>query len=151
MKITLFTLLLLSYSSIFAAGNIFDTMDEKTAVTTGIKKLSVKEQNALLAWLESSKKQIIEKEKKKNMGFSTVFNDKDRDTITSSIVGEFNGWQGNTTFTLANGQVWKQTERTTFYVPKRTDPNITIKPKMMGSWSLFLDGYNRGVKVRRIK
>lgn len=151
MKIILFTLLLLPYSSIFAAGNIFDTMDEKTAVTTGIKKLSVKEQNALLAWLESSKKQIIEKEKKKNMGFSTVFNDNDRDTITSSIVGEFNGWQGNTTFTLANGQVWKQTERTTFYVPKRTNPNITIKPKMMGSWSLFLDGYNRGVKVRRIK
>ena len=142
-------ILIISSQTLFAAGTIFDNMDEKTAVTTGVNKLSQQERIELLKWLESSKKQIIKKEKKKNMGFS--LENSEREVIQSSIIGEFNGWHGNTVFKLENGQVWKQIERTTFYVPKRTNPDITIKPKLMGSWSLFLDGYSRGVKVKRIK
>ena len=151
MKIIVRALLLLSSLPVFAADSIFDTMDEKTAITTGISKLSDKEKIALLTWLETAKKQTLAQQKKKNMGFSAAVVDKDREEITSSIVGEFNGWQGKNVFTLANGQVWKQVEKSTFYIPKRTNPSVTVKPKALGSWSLFLDGYSRGVRVRRVK
>ena len=99
--------------------------------------------------IQSFEERKGKKEKKRNMGFSSE--NTEREVIQSSIVGEFNGWHGNSVFKLENGQVWKQIEKTTFYVPKRANPDITIKPKMMGSWTLFLDGYSRGVKVRRIK
>lgn len=131
------------------ASDVFDNMDEKTAVTTGINKLSPKERTELLKWLDGSREKIVKQEKKKNMGFENT--NKDREEIHSSIVGEFNGWHGKSVFKLENGQVWKQAENNNFYVPKRTNPDITIKPKLMGAWTLFLDGYSRGVQVRRIK
>ena len=133
----------------FAKKNIFDVMDEKTAVTTGIYKLSEKEQMALLAWLESSKKEIIKQEKRQNMGFKKE--ESERVAIQSQIIGEFNGWRGKKIFKLANGQVWKQAEKSSFYIPKRLDPNITIKPKSMNSWVLYVDGFGRGVRVKRVK
>ncbi|VAW37415.1 hypothetical protein MNBD_GAMMA01-1014 [hydrothermal vent metagenome] len=142
-------LILLTPMVIYASENIFDKMDEKTAVSTGINKLSKDEQNELLRWLESSKKQTIKKEKIKNMGFRKE--ESEREEIHTSVVGEFNGWRGKNIFKLANGQIWKQIEKTTFYIPKRENPKITIKPKFMGSWMLYVDGFSRGVKVRRIK
>ncbi len=30
------------------------------------------------------------------------------DIFQSQIVGEFNGWSGDTRFALANGQIWRQ-------------------------------------------
>jgi hypothetical protein len=148
MKIIILSLLL-SSQSLFAAQDIFDKMDKETAITTGIYKLSTKERAELMAWLDGSRKQIAKEEKKKNMGFEQK--DGDREVIHSSVEGEFNGWQGKTVFKLANGQVWKQVEKTIFYIPKRSNPDVTIKPKLLGSWTLFLDGYSRGVKVRRVK
>ncbi|MBL4660817.1 MAG: hypothetical protein JKY19_10710, partial [Alcanivoracaceae bacterium] len=56
-------ILIMSSQSLLAAGTIFDNMDEKTTVTTGINKLSQQERIELLKWLKSSKKQIIKKEK----------------------------------------------------------------------------------------
>ena len=34
---------------------------------------------------------------------------------------------------------------------KRTDPAVTIKPGLLNSWVLRIDGYNTPAKVRRIK
>ena len=148
MKKAVFLLFLLANLAV-AKKNIFDVMDEKTAVTTGIYKLSEKEKLALLDWLENSKKEIIKQEKKKNMGLRKE--ESERIAIKSNIVGEFNGWKGKNIFKLSNGQVWKQAEKTTFYIPKRLNPAITIKPKSMNSWMLYVDGFGRGVRVKRIK
>ena len=144
-----FILLLLVSGMASAKKNIFDVMDEKTAVSTGIYKLSDPEQLALLDWLENSKKNIIKKEKKKNMGFKKE--ESEREEIKSTILGEFNGWKGKNIFKLANGQIWKQSEKSSFYIPKRLNPKITIKPKSMGAWVLYIDGFGRGVKVKRVK
>ncbi len=160
--------LILPFAS-YALEDAFSTMDEKTAVTTGIYKLSSSEKKALLNWLQNSQEQTrekikqevraevkkeviaeeVKKEKKRFMGFRRE--EAEREAIKSSIIGEFNGWRGKNIFKLANGQVWKQSEASTFYIPKRTNPNITIKPKSMGSWQLYVDGFGRGVKVKRIK
>jgi len=148
MKKILFLLLMTACLSV-SAKNIFDRMDEKTALSTGVYKLSKQEQNKLLKWLESSKKEIVKEEKKKNMGFRQE--ESDREIIQTSIVGEFNGWQGKNIFHLENGQIWKQAERTKFYIPKRNNPKVTLKPKSMGSWVLYVDGFGRGVRVKRVK
>ncbi len=164
--------LILPFSS-YALEDIFSKMDEKTTVTTGIYKLSSSEKSALLHWLQNSqeetreeikqevraevkkeiKKEVIaeevKKEKKRFMGFRRE--ESEREAIKSTIIGDFNGWRGKNIFKLANGQVWKQAESSSFYIPKRTNPKITIKPKSMGSWQLNVDGYGKGVKVKRIK
>lgn len=142
-------LLILAPTILLSSENIFDKMDDETAVTTGIKKLSRAEQDALLKWLKNSKKQIVQNETDKNMGFS--LKESKREEIHSTIVGEFNGWRGKSTFKLANGQIWQQSESTTFYIPKRNNPDITIEPKSFGAWQLYLDGFGKGVKVKRIK
>ena len=161
--------------------DVFDKMDKETAVTTGIYKLSPSERTALLAWLENSdkkaeeasrvqikqqvrseiiaeikeneavKEEIIRKDKVKNMGF-TQKDTGGRQEIQSSIVNISKNNQGKKTYTLENGQQWKQIDTSSLFIPKsKTNVAVTIKPKSMGSWSLYIDGYSRNVKVRRIK
>lgn len=146
-KLAIFMLLTPFFAT--SSENIFDKMDDETAVTTGIYKLSSDEKQALANWLKYSEKEIIKRDKKQNMGFNT--SESDREEIHSEIMGEFNGWRGNNIFKLENGQIWAQAEKTTFYIPKRTNPKITIKPRSLGSWVLYVDGFGRGVKVKRTK
>lgn len=142
-------LLLIATLPVFANDVIFDKMDKETAVTTGIYKLSDSEKEALSNWIKHSEKKAIKKHKVKNMGL--VKEESERENIHSEIIGEFNGWQGKNVFKLANGQIWIQSERTSFYIPKRTNPKVTVKPKSMRSWMLYVDGFGRGVKVKRVK
>lgn len=177
--IKLLLLLILSSAISNASENIFDEMDKETSVSTGIIKLSQSERMALSQWLlntekktkqisrekikqevkteliaenQANKKQeaeIIRQNKIKNMGFRKE--ESTRDNIHSAIVGEFKGWQGRNIFKLENGQIWKQAESSSFYIPKRNNPDITIKPKSMNTWMLYVDGFGRGVRVKRIK
>ncbi len=151
MKNVKFILLNLVFIPFFtlASDNIFKDMDKETLQKTGVSKLTKSEMVALTQWLNGSREKIIKEDKKKFMGFRRE--ESERVEIKSSIVGEFNGWKGKNIFKLENGQVWKQAEKTTFYIPKRNNPKITIKPKSMGSWMLYVDGFGRGVKVKRIK
>lgn len=82
------------------------------------------------------------------MGFAPRASD--RSEIRSSIDGEFDGWGGKTRFKLANGQVWQQVG-TGDFVHHAVNPIVVIKPKSLGSWKLYIDGINRGVKVKRVK
>ena len=174
-------LLILTSTSLFAEVNIFDNMDEETAVRTGISKLSSEEKLALIKWIEGSSQQskeqmekqvrlevteqiteqvtkqvteevtekVAKKERKKFIGFS--IRESDRVVIKSTVVGEMNGWTGKSVIKLANGQVWKQVDSVVMRTTTRTNPSITIKPKSLSSWTLYIDGLNRGIKVRRIR
>lgn len=82
------------------------------------------------------------------MGFGLTASD--RTEIHSSIDGEFNGWGAKARFKLANGQVWQQVG-TGDFVHHAINPKVVIKPKSLGSWKLYIEGINRGVKVKRIK
>jgi len=70
--------------------------------------------------------------------------------ITSSIVGKFNGWSGKTKFTLANGQIWQQTNPGKM-VFKATAPAVTISKGVFGSYRMAVAGLNKRVSVQRIK
>jgi hypothetical protein len=165
----------------YVNANIFDKMDKETAVTTGIYKLSQSERAALLNWLKSSdkkaeedsivqikqqvrseiiaenkqneafKEEIIRKDKVKNMGF-TQTETGSREEIHSTIVNITKKNNGKKIYTLENGQQWRQLDSSSLFIPKSDKtPTITIKPKSMGSWSLYIDGLSRNVKVKRVK
>jgi len=74
-----------------------------------------------------------------------------RETIRSRIVGTFSGWDGNTEFELENGMVWKQDERDRFPLQPVENPAVTVKPGILGSWRLSIEGHNRSVRVERIE
>lgn len=75
----------------------------------------------------------------------------DRSTIVSRLVGEFDGWDGETVFELENGMVWKQDETDKFFTRNMVNPEVTIKSGLFNSWRLSVEGYNKSVKVERIQ
>jgi len=84
------------------------------------------------------------------MGFKDYYGDRDR--ITSTIPGTFKGWTGSTEFTLANGQVWRQSDPTSQLLGIRIEnPVVHISPGMMGTWNLQVEGYGAFTKVERVK
>lgn len=69
--------------------------------------------------------------------------------IHSSIVGKFTGWSGRTIFTLANGQVWQQSEPAD-YDTTMMNPEVVIK-KLSFGYLLTIPGRGQTVFVARIK
>lgn len=70
--------------------------------------------------------------------------------IESRIVGEFDGWNGNTVFKLENGQVWQQAATGYFTNVRLDNPPVVIK-KLLFGYLLTLPGQGETVFVRRIK
>lgn len=119
---------------------------------SGLDKLSPAELAALNAWLEGN---MSEKAIRKSLvGFPVMHlfsGGDDPQPIVTRIVGEFSGWKGATTFTLDNGQVWRQIEPGRLVARRTSNPTVTIKPAMMGTWMLRVEGYNGSVRVQRLK
>jgi hypothetical protein len=74
-----------------------------------------------------------------------------RDTIESHIAGTFTGWRGKTVFKLDNGQEWKQAESGMYDAGKYEDPVVRIKPMLLGSWLMYVEGCGCSVRVQRLK
>lgn len=72
--------------------------------------------------------------------------------IESTIVGDFDGWSGNTKFTLANGQVWRINDGSEAVLPRQHNPKIRIKRGLMGAAMYFqVVGHNSTARVRRLQ
>jgi len=71
--------------------------------------------------------------------------------IRSRLMGSFSGWDGETVFELENGMVWQQAESGTFSVATMENPEVRIRSGMFGSWQLQVDGYNRRIRVERVR
>ncbi len=69
--------------------------------------------------------------------------------VESNIVGHFTGWNGNTVFKLANGQVWKQADSSSFDTNLQ-DPPVVIKRLGFG-YLLTLTGHGSTVFVKRVQ
>lgn len=130
----------------------------------GLDKLSAEELARLNAWLdrrveqqasaavaaaveqarEEGRKEVVDQ----NRGF---FHFGSKEPIEASIVGEFAGFGSGRRYTLDNGQVWEQTDSTTLSGVRRTNPNVRIRPGMVGVWWMRIDGYNTQAKVQRIE
>src|SRR5690606_27293797 len=94
---------------------------------------------------------IIEPRRNQTPQEREVEKQRNPDRIESRIMGTFDGWSGSTTFSLENGQVWRQAQDDRFVVPDMENPAVTIEKGLFGAYFLKVEGYGSRVKVRRVK
>ena len=74
----------------------------------------------------------------------------ERRIIETEVTDAFKGLYGATKITLANGQVWQQTDRTVFD-RKLRDKRVRIKPAILGRWRLQFVDNNLSFNVKRVQ
>jgi hypothetical protein len=140
-----------------AAPPIEQQMSPEEFRAAGLDKLSPDELARLNAWLgrtidvETQKAATAAKKKVEddNRGF---FNFGSTDPIRSTIPGEFRGFANGRSYTLANGQVWRQVDDASLAGVRLTDPAVTITPSKIGNaWYMAVGRYGTRAKVMRIK
>jgi hypothetical protein len=75
----------------------------------------------------------------------------ERQAIESHMAGDFRGWRGHTVFTLDNGQKWQQAESGQFSTNPISHPGVKIKPMVLGSWLMYIDGCGCNLRVKRVE
>jgi len=153
----------LSLAAPAAFGQQFSSLEERMSSgdfkAAGLEKLTPEELARLNAFVRSEvdrraaqahEQGVREQDMAEagKMGFKNYQGD--RDEIISTIVGDFHGWSGGTTFTLENGQVWRQVEPDQFSIHKK-NPVVHITPGSMGTWFIEIEGYGAHTKVERVK
>lgn len=144
---------LLAATSFASAQSTAPTLEERMSQAefrnAGLDKLSPEELANLNAWLGTHGGAV----RYVNSGGATVFDTDqgERTVIESAIAGTFKGWREHTVFTLENGQQWAQAESGTFKAGDFESPKVRIKPMMMGSWLMVVEGCGCSVRVRRVK
>lgn len=73
------------------------------------------------------------------------------DELVSRIVGDFDGWWGDTQFRLENGQVWVQAQSGRKRYKGPPNPKVTIRRRALGSYRLQVEGSNKTVRVKRLE
>ncbi len=137
-----------------AAGfsSLEERMSEQEFRDAGLEKLAPEELDRLNAWLRTH---ASGPDAGDSVGFRSsagLFNDDamDRGEIVARIVGEFSGFSNGSILELDNGQAWEITDGQ-LAIPAVSGATVTIKPAMLGSWLLAVDGYNRTARVRRVR
>ncbi|WP_300614791.1 hypothetical protein [Dokdonella sp.] len=148
-------LILLAAAGAVAAQTQSPTLEERMSQaefrSTGLDKLSPEELQRLNAWLQAhgggtQTKYVSASGKPVFYPDST-----ERDLIETRITGTFTGWRGKSVFRLDNGQEWQQAESGTFSAGEMDNPKVKIKPMMLGSWLMVVDGCGCSVRVQRVK
>lgn len=70
--------------------------------------------------------------------------------LESRVVGEIRNPREGTRFTLENGQVWQQVDRTRRNY-RATNPRVEIREGFMNSYRMRLEGLNGRIRVRRVQ
>ncbi|MGK5081108.1 hypothetical protein [Janthinobacterium sp. HLX7-2] len=72
-------------------------------------------------------------------------------SISSTIVGKFDGWSGNELIKLSNGQVWRIVDGSSAVLPPATNAKVRVERNFVGTFFLKIDGTNNSPKVRRVQ
>jgi len=171
-KILVALLALITSLSVMAAdgfSSLEEQMTGKEFMASGLGKLSQQELDALNAWIRARSLGTLDTPTAAVAAASTTASApesavaggdrrglasddrKDDSPIRSAILGEFDGWDGQTIFKLENGMIWVQDDRDKFYVKDLENPVAVIEPGMFKSWSLHIEGYKSECKVKRIQ
>lgn len=146
-------LILLAAVSVAGAQSQPSTLEERMSQAefraAGLDKLSPDELHQLNTWLDGHGGSIVKYVD--SSGTPLFYADSDRPVIEQHIVGTFSGWRGHTIFTLDNGQQWQQAESGMLDAGKLANPAVKIKPMLLGSWLMYVDGCGCNIHVRRIK
>lgn len=148
-------LILLAAATTVAAQSQSPTLEERMSQAefraAGLDKLSPEELQRLNAWLQAHGGGT--QTKYVSPGGKPVFypESSERTVVESRISGTFTGWRGKSVFKLDNGQEWRQSESGTFSAGEMANPAVKIKPMLLGSWLMVVDGCSCSVRVERIK
>jgi hypothetical protein len=71
------------------------------------------------------------------------------EVIQSRIVGPFTGYNGDTTFTLENGERWRQAQPESGYFPKIDSPPVLIIKGTIG-YRMYIAG-GGDIRVQRVR
>lgn len=135
----------------------FSSLEERMSQpeyhAAGLDKLSAEELKSLNEWLRvhglTPDAPVAAGRHGKNPEFYP--DEDDRTPVESRMVGHFSGWMGKTKFALENGQVWQQSESGLFTDVGLDQPSVKIKPMLMGSWLMTVDGCSCNLRVKRVK
>ena len=115
-------------------------MTQQAFQATGLVKLSPTELDALNRWITDLAVKIYAyKEPRSGC----------EDAIETTIDGDFQGWTGDTTFTLMNGQIWRQTGMGYTY-SYALSPEVVIYKTELGC-KMRVDGAQGSIIVERLK
>jgi hypothetical protein len=150
----LLTLLIAFLASAAAAQTQSATLEERMSQSdfraAGLDQLSPEQLKHLNDWLRTpgaGTPQVVSPS-----GAPVFYPDSgEREVVESHIDGTFFGWRGKTTFKLDNGQVWKQAESGAYDAGKFENPVVRIKPMLLGSWLMYVEGCGCSVRVQRVK
>jgi hypothetical protein len=133
-----------------ASPTLEERMSQADFTAAGLQKLSPEELQALNAWLDAHGSGTVQY---RTPSGGTVFypDESARDNVEDRIVGVFEGWRGKTIFTLENGQKWQQAESGMRDTGKFDNPAVKIKPMLMGSWLMYVEGCGCSLRVKRIE
>ena len=122
-------------------------MSEGQFDNAGLNKLSLEELEALNQWLTEYTANEADVVKSRSLAVKKAAKE---EKIKARIVGEFDGWTGDTVFRLDNGQIWKQRLRGR-YDASNERADVVIDKNWMGFYRLTVVSSSRSVGVKRIK
>jgi hypothetical protein len=70
--------------------------------------------------------------------------------ISSTLPGLFEGWDRDTRFKLANGQIWQVSDGTSASHYLR-NPKVTVRRAALGGFRLEIEGVNQAPRVQRVE
>lgn len=112
----------------------------------GLKKLDPEELDRLNAWLM----RFLAYESPQVLKTDEKLQELQSVPVRSRIVGSFRGWDGDTTFTLDNGEVWKQ-RLPGRYAIRLENPEVEIFKNLLGYHELKVVQTGRRVGVTRLR
>ena len=156
MKKRTILVLICSITALFAASNgqnkpptkdsslhIESLMTVAEFKSCGLNKLTPDEIAHLDAWLVSFGARVA------SAATDNTKPSRTPEVIESEIDGEFHGWDGETVFKLANGQIWQQAEYDYEY-EYAYRPEVTIY-KTAGGYKMKVEDMGDTIYVKRIK
>ena len=112
----------------------------------GLQKLSPEELGKLNEWLVRflayDSAEVVRKDEK--------IQELQNVPVRRRIVGTFRGWSGDTTFTLDNGEVWKQ-RLPGRYAVNLDNPEVEISKNLLGFYELKVVQTGRRIGVTRVE
>jgi hypothetical protein len=155
--------LAMASAAAFAQAPIEQQMTPEQFKATGLDKLSAQELVNLNAWLDKTlevetkeaatqAKQEAVTQAKEDARNRRFLNFGKKEEIVAKLVGEFHGFAKGRSYTLDNGQVWMQTNEAELTGVHLTNPEVRIKPSLVGEAGyLRVPGAYESATVRRIK
>lgn len=150
--------------SVAFSADLRERMGETVFQAAGLEKLTAEELSALEAWLNKS--QTAPANPAPIAGAAAVNSSAPvannaalvdtwrpavaREAFDSELTENIRGFSGSTQFTLANGQVWQQTDGTAWQGRLR-ELGVRLKPASMGSWLMRFNDNNRTIRVKRVR